>query len=211
MIANVTARFGLVTTLPDASSTFTTGCCAHTAPACPPPGDVVNTNCDAVPKVIEKVVLVPEIDGPDADALNWYVVPARPVILQPAKVATPAVAFTGFDVHASPVEPGPALIANVTAVAEFTVLPNVSLTVTTGGCAHTEPDAPPPGSVVNTNCDAAAALTVINGCTARFTALPGASADADVNVGEPEAVCAVTEPPAPEPYVIVNDLPAAHA
>lgn len=55
--------------------------------------------------------------------------------MQPAKVATPATAETGFEVHEStaPDVPVPATMLNVTAaVLVVTALPNASLTATTG-------------------------------------------------------------------------------
>ena len=72
-----------------------------------------------------------------------------PVILQPAKVATPLVAPSGLVVQARVPAGLPAPTARVMElVAVVTVLPPTSWTVTTGWVVHVAPLAPPPGWVV---------------------------------------------------------------
>jgi len=51
----------LVTVLPPASCTVTTGCVVHAVPPVPPPGCVVKANCAAEPTVILNVLLVAEV------------------------------------------------------------------------------------------------------------------------------------------------------
>ena len=94
-------------------------------------------------------------------AVTVYMPPAVvPVILQPAKVATPAVAVTVVTVQESEPAPGPLDFANVTEpVSLVTVLPYESCTVTTGWVARAVPMATPPtGWVVNTSLFAAPAV-----------------------------------------------------
>ena len=82
-------------------------------------------------------------------------------IEQPAKVATPDVAATGFVVHVNVPPPGLVPIANVTlALLDVTVFPPASWTVTTGWVPHAVPPVPPPGWVVNANFDAAPTETL---------------------------------------------------
>ena len=54
--------------------------------------------------------------------------------MQPANVATPATAATGFEVHDStaPLVPVPVTMLKVTAAALVVALPNASLSATTG-------------------------------------------------------------------------------
>ena len=83
------------------------------------------------------------------------------VIAQPANVATPDVAASGFVVHDNTPPPGFVPIANVTlALDDVTVFPPASCTLTTGCVAHAEPPVPPPGWVVNANFDAAPTVTL---------------------------------------------------
>ena len=81
--------------------------------------------------------------------------PALPVILQPAKLAVPVLALSGFVVQAR-VPPGLVPMASVIElVAVVTVLPPASSTVTLGWVPQTAPLAPPPGWVVKTSWEAA--------------------------------------------------------
>lgn len=78
------------------------------------------------------------------------------VISQPANVAIPDVAATGFDVHDNTPPPGLVPIANVTDAADpVIVFPPASWTLTTGCVAHAVPPVPPPGCVVNATFAAA--------------------------------------------------------
>ena len=77
--------------------------------------------------------------------------PALPVISQPAKVATPALAASGLVVQAS-VPPGLVPRARVIElVALVTTLPEASSTLTAGWVPQAAPLAPPPGWVVKTS------------------------------------------------------------
>ena len=90
----------------------------------PPPGWVVNASVEAGPTVMLMALLVAAVKVPSV-ALIVYPVPAR-LMEQPAKVATPAVALSGFDVHddAAPLVPVPEVMASVMAeVLEVTTSP----------------------------------------------------------------------------------------
>ena len=138
-IATVTDDEFVVTVLPPASCTVTTGCCPHAEAAPPPPGCVVNATRVAGPTVMLNGALVADVSTPLV-AVSVYPVPALS-ILQPAKVSTPATAGFGFVVHVSVPPPGFVPIASVIdAVLPVTVLPPASCTVTTG-CV---PNAAPP-------------------------------------------------------------------
>ena len=77
--------------------------------------------------------------------------PILPVILQPAKEATPAFALSGLVVQLS-VPPGLVPRPRVTGlVALVTTLPPGSSMLTEGCVAHTAPSTPPPGCAVNAN------------------------------------------------------------
>ena len=86
--------------------------------------------------------------------------------MQPAKVAMPAVAVTGFVVQPLS-EPPPALFASesvtVVVLSPVTTLLFVSSTLTTGCVAKALPPAAPTGCVVKTSLVAVPALTVTLG------------------------------------------------
>src|SRR5437763_1598784 len=78
-----------------------------------------------------------------------------PVIWQPAKPATPELAFTGFVVHErGPPPAGCAAMVRLIAADELTVLPPMSRTMTDGCVAHAAPSTPPPGCWVTESFDA---------------------------------------------------------
>ena len=93
-----------VTTLPLESSTLTTGWALNATPLVELPGDVVKTSWVADPGLMVMFPEVPEV-RPALAAERVYV-PTVPVMAQPAKVATPAVAVTGLVVQASVPDPG---------------------------------------------------------------------------------------------------------
>src|SRR3954447_11891180 len=81
-------------------------------------------------------------------------------MLQPANVATPAIAVTGLGVHAS-TAPAGVVIANVTSLVSLvTVLPASSWTVTTGWVANATVLAAPLGWVVKTTLAAGPGVIV---------------------------------------------------
>ena len=87
-----------VIALPTASCTVTTGCCANAVPLLAEMlGWVVNTTLAARPAEMSKLLLMALV-RPAVVAVSVYPVPALS-ILQPAKVATPAVAASGFAVQ----------------------------------------------------------------------------------------------------------------
>lgn len=63
LMDNVTEAVELVTVLPQASSTVTTGWGPKLAPLAPPPGWVVNPSCEAEPALTVKLVEVPVTAG----------------------------------------------------------------------------------------------------------------------------------------------------
>jgi hypothetical protein len=114
-IASVIGAADAVTVFPDASCTVTTGCVANAAPAPAPTGWVVNATFEAAAAVMVNEVLVAWVSTPlvalrvNAPALS---------IPQPAKLATPATAASGFVVQPLSV-PVPVLIARVIDTTEF--------------------------------------------------------------------------------------------
>jgi hypothetical protein len=114
----------------------------------------------AVPAFTLNGLLVANVRLPSV-AVSVYPLPTR-LTLQPANVATPALAVFGFAVQAraAPAVPVPLVIARLTALASLvTVLPNASWTVTAGWV----PNAVPAvfgvlGCVVKASFDAAAAV-----------------------------------------------------
>ena len=116
--------------LPCASWIVTTGCCANAVAATElAEGCVVTTSFVAVPAAIVKAELVAEVN-PLLAAVNVYVF-AR-LTWQPAKVATPAVAFTGLVVQVSVAPAGVVSVSVMGAVDPVTVLPFASWIVTCG-------------------------------------------------------------------------------
>jgi hypothetical protein len=157
VIVNVTGLELVVTVLPPASCTFTTGCVAKATLLAASLGCVVNATFVAEPTVIATDELVARV-RPGSVAVNVYV-PARS-ILQPTNVATPETAVNGFAlVHVSSAPAG-VVIANVTAVMLLvTVLPPASWIATTGWVPKAVPPVDALGEVVNASF--AAAPTVI--------------------------------------------------
>src|SRR3954469_21085299 len=98
VIESVTALALVVTVLPAASWTVTTGCVPNATVLAAPLGWVVNTTLAAGPGVMVKEVLTAGVNVPSV-AVSVYV-PALST-LQPAKVATPATAVTGLAVQTS--------------------------------------------------------------------------------------------------------------
>jgi hypothetical protein len=78
---------------------------------------------------------------------------------QPAKVATPAMAFVGFAVQARVAPAGVVMVKVIDAVLVVTALPPASWTVTTGWAAKATPPVELDGLVVNASL--AAEPTVI--------------------------------------------------
>ena len=137
-----------VTTLPLESSTLTTGWALNATPLVELPGDVVKTSWVADPGLMVMFPEVPEV-RPALAAERVYV-PTVPVMAQPAKVATPAVAVTGLVVQASVPDPvATAKVIGADAVVT-TVLPEFSI-LTTGCALKTTPLLVVPGVVVNTS------------------------------------------------------------
>ena len=134
-----------VTTLPLASSTWTTGWALNVTPLFVVPGDVVKFSWVAEPAVMVKLVEVTEVRPVlVAESLK---APAVPVMAQPAKVAAPAVAVTGLVVQESVPEP---LATDKVIGAEAvvtTALPEFSI-LTTGWVLNATPLAVVPGVAV---------------------------------------------------------------
>jgi hypothetical protein len=114
---------------------------------------VVNANFDAAATVMSNV---PDVAGVSEPEVADSVSPVPTVsTFKPANVASP---FTALTVVVP--DNVPELTATVTGADEFvTVLPNASCTVTIGCDANATPaTVDPDGCVVNTNCDADAAV-----------------------------------------------------
>jgi hypothetical protein len=141
-----------VTTLPDESSTVTTGVVDMTVALIAPDGWVVKTNCDAAPGVNVTALVVADVKDPSVAVR--VKLDARPVTLHRANVATPEVTLSGLVVQARV----PADEARVTLVveSEVTTFPPESSTLTTGWVVvHAAPFVQPEGSVVKTTLVAA--------------------------------------------------------
>jgi hypothetical protein len=134
-----------LTVLPPASWTATTGCVAKATPPVDPEGFVVNPSLLAGPTVIVRLTLT-SLVSPPAVAVSVYV-PAV-VILQPAKVATPATALLGFVVQVRAAPPVGGVIAKVTALVPVVVLPPESWIATRGWVPKAMPPVEPEGSVM---------------------------------------------------------------
>src|SRR5262245_62149003 len=93
VIASVTADVFVVTVLPPASCTVTTGCVVNAEPPTAPEGSVVNASRDAAPIAFVNDELTADVNEPSA-AVNVYVFATS--TRQPANVATPATAAFGF-------------------------------------------------------------------------------------------------------------------
>ena len=134
-----------VTVLSPESRTVTTGWVVKATPLTAPAGWVMTSSLAAAP-VARVNISVVELVRSAADAVSVYS-PLVPVIVQPAKVATPEAAFTGLSVQAS--VPSPDATAKVTGTFESeTVLPLASRTVTTGWVEKAAPLTAPLGWVV---------------------------------------------------------------
>jgi hypothetical protein len=129
VMVSVTALVFVVTVLPTASSTVTTGWVANAAPPAAPTGCVVKMTFAAAPTATGNEELTAVVSTPSV-AVNVYV-PTRS-IRQPPNVATPATAPCGFVVHVK-VAPLGVVSAKVTGlVFPLTVLPPASCTTTIG-------------------------------------------------------------------------------
>ena len=96
---------------------------------------------------------------PVAEARSEKVPSVPSVILQPAKVATPLLVATGFEVHAS--VPVPVATASVIELElPLATLPPASSSVTRGWTAKTTPPVDAPGVRVNASCVAGPATTL---------------------------------------------------
>ena len=146
VIASVTELVSLVTTFPTASSTLTTGCVPNAVPPVESDGCVVKASCAAGPTEIVIGLLTSAVNRP-SDAVNVYV-PATS-IEQPANVATPATAVSGFVVHVRFAPPGVVSASVTELVSSVMVLPPASCTLTTGWVANGSPPSAPTGCVVN--------------------------------------------------------------
>ena len=145
-----------VTTLPDESSTFTTGVVDMTVALMAPDGWVVKTNCDAAPGVNVTALVVSDVKDPSVAVR--VKLDARPVTLHPAKMATPEDTLSGLVVQARV----PADEASVTLVveSEVTTFPPESSTLTKGWVVHAAPFVQPEGSVVKATWEAVPAVMV---------------------------------------------------
>jgi hypothetical protein len=122
-----------VAVFPPASCAVTTGCVPKATPDAELLGPDENTNFVAALGVTLIAVLTAEVTF-GLDAVSVKPVPTLS-ILQPPKVATPLLVFTGFAVHvrAAPAVPVPDVIVSVTeATGLVTVFPAASSNVTTG-------------------------------------------------------------------------------
>src|ERR1017187_3064505 len=160
-MATVTVDVSVVTVLPPASCTVTTGCVVHAVPPVPPVVGVVNASFAAAPSVMLNALLVALVSAPSV-AANVYPVPILSIFKALAlKLATPATAaFVNVPLNTPP---GPALVPIATVTVEtsvVTVLPPASCTVTTGCVAQAVPPVPPPGCVVKNNLVAAPVTSV---------------------------------------------------
>ena len=151
------ALVAVVTVLPEASCTATTGCVVKLAPLVAPAGAVVKATWVAVPGAKIRAPVVTElVVRPVVVAVTVNDV-ACPVNLQPAKVATPEETVTGLVVQLSPAGVEDTVIELAAVV---TVLPSASWTVTTGCVVKLVPLVAPAGPVVKATWVAAPAVTV---------------------------------------------------
>ena len=157
VIDSCTELVSVVTVLPPASSTATTGCVSNAAPPAAPAGCVVNTSCDAAPTAFVNDALTAEVSEPSL-AVNVYV-PTRSM-LHDEYVATPSSASTGLVVHVSVAPPGVVSASVTELVSVVTVLPPASSTATTGWVSNAEPPDAPAGCVVYASFDAGPTLIV---------------------------------------------------
>ena len=129
LMASVTGAVLLVTVLPPASRTVTTGWVVKTVLAEPPDGCVVKASFAAGPTEMVKLVLAAVVSVPDV-AVRVYV----PVLFtaQPANEATPAVAVLGLAVHVRTAPDGEPVMLSVTGAVLALVLPASSWMATTG-------------------------------------------------------------------------------
>ena len=140
----------LVTTLPAASSTFTTGSVVNAAPEAPATGWVVKTRRVATPMATLKPLLIAVAKAPSL-AVTVYPLPAR-VTAHPENVTTPELSVCVQPESVAPLEP----VAGVTASATVdesvvTTLPLASSTLTTGCTESAKPPFEPPGWVAKTS------------------------------------------------------------
>ena len=121
----------LVTTLPAASSTFTTGWVARLVPAAAPTGCVVKTSLAAAPTAMLKGLLIAVVSVPSL-AVNVYAFPAR-LTAQPVNVTTPAFSDWVQPERVAPLDPVEGVTASDTVeLSIVTGSPFASSTSTTG-------------------------------------------------------------------------------
>jgi hypothetical protein len=129
VMVKVTGAPLVVTVLPPASWTATTGWLTKATPPVEPEGLVMKANVLAAPAVMVTLSLMAEVTNPSVAVIVY--VPTLS-IRHPVKVTTPATAPFGFGVQAS-VAPAGVVNAKVTElVSVMTVLPLTSWTATTG-------------------------------------------------------------------------------
>jgi hypothetical protein len=146
VIAIVTELVSLVTVLPPASCTATTGCVANGRPPVAELGWVVKATLAALPTETVSDELCADVNAPSA-AVSVYV-PARSME-QFANVATPATAAFGFVVHDKFAPAGVVIVKVTELVSLVTVLPPASCTATTGCVPNAVPPVELDGCVVN--------------------------------------------------------------
>ena len=183
-----------VSTFPSESSSFTTGWGDRFALSTAPPGWVVKTNCEAVPALTVKLVLVALVSE-SSDAVKLNVPDAVGTRL--AKVAMPLEAVA--DVVDAPLKVPPALIAIATVeVSEVSTLPNWSSTLTVGDELMALP------AVVVEGCWPKASLLAAPGVTLKLllVVLVSVPSVADT-VNDPVAATALVDPAVKAPPVLM--------
>ncbi len=166
VMASVTFEVFEVTTSPDESSIVTWGWVGKARPPVELLGSCVKTSFEAVPATVNDplVALVRFV----AEAVREKEPCVPSVILHPAKVATPPVAVSGFELQAS--VPDPELTARLMElVAPVTTSPEESSTQTTGWVGKAEPLLDAVGETPKTSCVAPPA-------TVNDVLVPGVSA-----------------------------------
>jgi hypothetical protein len=118
----VTGAELVVTTLPDASFTATTGCVVNATPLAAPAAGVVNASCAAAPAVIVTVAGLPVTAMPPI---------VTPIVGVPAVDGAVYVAVqTPLTQVKAPIDPALGVATNTADVAPVSTLPNASFTVT---------------------------------------------------------------------------------
>ncbi len=145
VMARVTDGPAVVTVLPPASWTVTTGWVGMVVLGRALDGEVVKASLLAGPTVMVKLVLTALV-SPGEAAVSVYV-PGLST-RHPVKVATPDTAASGFSVQVRVAVPGVVSTRVTGAVLVVTVLPWSSWMATTGWVANGVPPVEPDGSVV---------------------------------------------------------------